>query len=131
MLVIQRAWVDLVRWAMNGRGPATAPPLELNDDGSIRRDDMGIALGGIRTPDVDVPIAVHSGVPRPNASVICSLFGSTAPLDPETLSSLYSSRDDYVEKVRASARAAMRAGYLLKDGVEALIAEAESAPLPD
>ena len=129
-LVIQRAWSDLETWVVDGTRPATAPPLELNDDGSIRRDELGIAVGGIRTPDVDVPIAVHSGVPRPDVSVLCMLFGSTSPLGNATLASLYPSHDDYVARVRASAEAAMQAGYLLQAGVDEFVAEAQAAPVP-
>ncbi len=129
-LVLQAAWADMVDWVVEGTPPAMSPRLEIADDGTILRDELGIALGGIRTPDVDVPIAVFSGVPRGDASVICSLFGSTTPLPPESLAELYSSHDDYVEQVRASAEAALEAGFLTPEGVESMVAEAESTPVP-
>ena len=124
-LVLQRAWSDLVRWVVDGSMPATAPELEVQD-GAIVRDELGIAAGGIRTPDVDVPIAVHSGAPRADASVICSLFGSTTPLPTEVLAERYPTHEDYVEQVSASADTALEAGFLLPEGVEALVAEAEA-----
>ena len=128
-LVLQRAWSDLVRWVIDGTPPAPAAELEIRD-GSITRDELGIAVGGIRTPDVDVPIAVHSGTPRPDASVICSLFGSTTPLAAEELALRYPTHEDYVEQVRVAADAALGAGFLLPEGVEALVAEAEAASIP-
>ena len=128
-LVLQRAWVDLVAWVVDGTPPAAAPELELVD-GVIVRDDLGIALGGIRTPDVDVPRAVHTGASRPGASVICSLFGSTTPLEPDVLASLYATHEDYVDQVRASAEAAAAAGYLLPSGIEHFVADADAAAVP-
>ena len=118
--VLQRAWSDLVNWVVDGTPPAPAPELEMID-GRIARDELGIALGGIRTPDVDVPRAVHTGESRPGASVICSLFGATTPLEPDVLASLYPTHDDYVAEVRASAEAAAAAGYLLPAGVERFV----------
>ena len=129
-LVLQRAWADLVTWVVDGTRPSTGPPLEVNADGTMRRDPLGIAVGGIRTPDVDVPIAVFSGTPRPRASVICSLFGSTTPLARATLATLYPSHDDYVAKVRSAAEAAMEAGHLLQTGVDQFLTEAAVAPVP-
>jgi hypothetical protein len=119
----------MVRWVAEGTPPAASPPLALTDDGTIVRDELGIAVGGIRTPDVDVPIAVFSGDPRPGSSVICSLFGSTTPLPSEVLTGLYPTHDDYVASVRASAEDARDGGYLLTEGVDAFVAEAEAAPL--
>jgi hypothetical protein len=128
-LVSQRAWSDLVRWVVDGTAPAASPLLEIQDDGIVR-DELGIAVGGIRTPDVDVPIVVYSGVPRPDASVICSLFGSTTPLPPGVIAPLYPTHEDYVEQVRASAEAAVAAGFLLPEGAAAMVTEAEAAPVP-
>lgn len=129
-LVLQAAWADMVEWVVDGTPPATSPLLEITDDGTILRDELGIALGGIRTPDVDVPIAVFSGVPRPDASVICSLFGSTTPLPADVLADLYPTHEDYVAQVRASAEAALDAGFLTPEGVEMFVAEAEVAAVP-
>ncbi|MEZ5244886.1 MAG: alpha/beta hydrolase domain-containing protein [Acidimicrobiales bacterium] len=128
-VVLRRAWSDLVAWVVDGTPPAAAPELEIVD-GRIARDELGIALGGIRTPDVDVPRAVHTGESRPGASVICSLFGSTTPLDAEVLAARYPTHEDYVTQVRESAQAAADAGFLLPEGVEQLVAEADAAAVP-
>ena len=128
-VVLRRAWSDLVAWVVEGTIPASAPPLEIVD-GRIARDDLGIAIGGIRTPDVDVPRAVHSGESRPDASIICSLFGSTTPLEAEVLATRYPTHEDYVTRVRESAQAAADAGFLLPEGVEELVAAADAAPVP-
>ena len=46
---------------------------------TIARDAHGNAIGGIRTPAVDVPTESLSGEYDPSKSVICSLFGSRKP----------------------------------------------------
>jgi len=129
-LVLQRAWADMVHWVVEGTPPAASPLLGITEDGTIVRDPVGIAVGGIRTPDVDVPVAVFSGDPRPGASIICSLFGSTTPLPAADVAERYPTHEAYVEQVRASAEAALAAGFLLPEGVDAFVAEAEEAPVP-
>lgn len=130
LLVLQRAWADLSDWVVSGEPPASSPRLEIID-GEIARDELGIAVGGIRTPDVDVPVAVHVGDPRPDSSIICSLFGSTTPLPDDVLAERYGDSETYVAGVRASADAALAAGHLLPSGVEQLVAEAELVVIPE
>src|SRR3546814_15819016 len=63
---------------VDGTAPRSAPRIQINAAGDgIARDAHGNALGGIRTPYVDVPTAVLSGE---NASTqgdggICFLVG--------------------------------------------------------
>ena len=70
----------LDRWVAAGTLPPTAPPIE-TADGAIVRDADGIALGGLRTPHVDVPIATLTGEGL-------SVVGRTLPFDEATLFSL-------------------------------------------
>ena len=72
---------------------------------AIARDARGNALGGIRTPAVDVPISRLDGTLAPGKSVICSLFGSRAPFSAAKLQQLYPTHADYVAKVKGSAEA--------------------------
>src|SRR5690606_20174794 len=52
----------LGEWVTEGTEPPRASPLSRGDDGEIRRDADGNALGGLRLPDLDVPTATHSGL---------------------------------------------------------------------
>ena len=96
---------------------------------AIRRDADGIALGGIRTPPVDVPLAVLSGAPGPTASIICLLLGSTTPLPAERLAALYTSRADYVQRYEAATDAVITAGFVLAEDRDALLAFADPSAL--
>jgi hypothetical protein len=128
--VVQAALHHLVAWVRDGTLPPEAPRLEVTVEGDapvIQRDEYGNALGGIRTPLVDVPAATLSGDPVEGGGSFCFLFGSTTPLDPATLAELYPSHVDYVAAFTESAEAAVDAGFLLRPDAEAMIAEAEAS----
>ena len=74
-IVAKAALRALTTWITTGKPPVTAPRIDVIPGATptVRRDADGIALGGIRTPPVDVPVAALSGEPGPNPSTICML----------------------------------------------------------
>jgi hypothetical protein len=122
-VVSKAALRALDEWVHTGALPPEAQHLELTSatPSQIVRDADGIALGGIRTPPVDVPVAVLSGAPGPIGSVICILLGSTTPLPAERLAELYTSRQDYVQRYAAGADAVIAAGFALAEDRDALL----------
>ena len=131
-LVAKAALRSLDEWLRTGEPPPDAPRLEVTSDAppQIRRDADGIALGGIRTPPVDVPVAVLSGVPGPNPDVLCLLLGSTTPLPAERLAALYPSPEDYVQRYEAAADEVIEAGFVLEEDRDALLAFADPSAIP-
>jgi len=117
----------LQRWLTEGRSPPRATPIELSSTSPPRvaRDRLGNALGGVRTPAVDVPVATLSGEAPPGASPLCSLFGQTVPFSPETLRHLYGSRAAYLAAYRRDLDRTIRAGFLLGADRRSLLDEAE------
>jgi len=79
---------------------------------AIRRDARGNALGGIRTPQLDVPLAAFSGEGQ-TGSPFCALFGTTVPFDNATLVELYGSPQGYVTAYNEATDRAVAAGYIL------------------
>jgi hypothetical protein len=128
--VLRRAVADLRTWAIDGTPPAQSPRIEVEADTTVVRDEHGNALGGIRTPAVDVPTATLTGERPGETNVFCSLFGKTTAFDAATLASLYPDHDDYVGKVTAAADAAEQAGFLLEDDAAAIVDAAEGAAIP-
>jgi hypothetical protein len=128
-IVANAALRGLDSWVRSGNAPAEAPRLELTADAKpvARRDADGIALGGIRTPPVDVPVDVLSGVPGPSSSILCILLGSTQPLPAARIAQLYSSRADYRQRYDADADKVIKAGFVLEADRDALLAFAEPA----
>ena len=130
-LVAKAAFRDLETWVRTGDAPPTAPLLDVTDTDprEIRRDADGIALGGLRTPPLDVPVNVLSGVPGSNESLVCLLMGSTTPLPEARLAELYASRADYEQRYAAAADATIAAGFVLAEDREALLAFADPSAI--
>ena len=67
--------------AAHRRRPATtAAPFALDADGNVK--------GGIRTPQVDAPVATLSGLGQTGTN-FCGIFGTTKPFDAATLAAKY------------------------------------------
>jgi hypothetical protein len=128
--IVSAAFAALNAWVTHGTKPAIAPPFQIANGTAIARDARGNAVGGIRTPAVDVPISRLDGTLAPGKSVICSLFGSVTPFSAATLKALYPTHADYVSKVTASAAAAVAATFLLPADETVIVTEAQSAPIP-
>jgi hypothetical protein len=110
--VTDAAFVALDRWVRHGRPPKPAPRFDLTSTGIVR-DAHDNAIGGIRTPQVDVPIATFTGE-QPGPSILCVIFGTTAPFGPATLAALYPTHEAFVSAYARSLRHAVRAGWILK-----------------
>ncbi len=126
-LVAKAALRALDTWVRSGEAPPIAPLIEVSQGiiQEIQRDSDGIALGGIRTPPVDVPVDVLSGVAGPSQDLICILLGSTAPLSEARLAELYPSRAAYEQQYAAESERVIRAGFVLEEDREALMAYAQ------
>ncbi len=119
-LVMNAAIHALAEWARDGTPPGAAPPIETSD-GAIARDDLGNALGGVRLPHVDAPVALVSGeggIP---------MSGRTVPFDESTLAALYPDHATYVSAVEASVDEAVAAGHLLAVDGATLVQEARDS----
>jgi hypothetical protein len=128
-LVAKAALRALTNWVENGTPPVVAKRIEITSDAipRARRDADAIALGGIRTPPVDVPVVALSGAPGPHPTTICLLLGSAKPLSAARLAQLYSSRAEYLRKYAADADATIRSGFVLPEDRKALMGFADPA----
>jgi hypothetical protein len=129
--VAQAALWHLAVWVTDGMAPPEAPRLRLDDAGTgYRLDEVGNALGGVRTPWVDVPNAVLSGLGQSGQS-FAVLFGRTVPFDEPRLRALYpGGRDEYLARFESALDAAIDAGSLLEqDRAEILDLAAASYPV--
>ena len=111
------------RWARDGTAPPKQPPIELapgNHDAV--RDDHGNAIGGVRTPHVDVPVATLSGIGN---SAGCFLFGATTPFDAATLAIAYPDHAPFVAAWNKATTTAVRRGVILAEDAKRLRAARE------
>ncbi|TVS98896.1 hypothetical protein FNH07_36420 [Amycolatopsis bartoniae] len=141
----------LTAWAQGGPRPASGAPLFAD----LRDPATGLAVGGIRLPDVSVPTRTLTGLRDTTGSgVFCGLYGArdpwngdadpwdrhnagdpSDPVPPPTaepvLSRLYPTHADYVDKVRAAAQASVDAGYLLPEDASTIVTQAENSTIGD
>jgi hypothetical protein len=111
---LQAALAHLDRWVRAGIPAPAAAPLGTDADGRPSRDSRGIALGGLRTPWVDVPSTVLSGLGQ-EGNVFGMLYGTTTPLPLLDVLSLYpGGRREYAVAFARATDEAVEAGYLLE-----------------
>lgn len=128
--VAKAAFTHLVDWVTEGTPPPHADRIR-SDGTDLHRDDHGIVLGGVRTPDVDVPVATLSGAPGAGEGRdFCRLLGSTIPFDDATLQSLYPMKQAYVDAFEDALDEAIRAGYVRKSDRAAYLARAAAVTIP-
>lgn len=131
--VVRSAVRHLDEWMRTGQVPPEAPRLQIDVvDGTptVRRDADGNALGGIRTPQVDVPVATLSGDPGPSDKIICLLLGKTVPFTPERLAQLYPSRQAYTDAYAKATDAAIASQFVVAEDRDAIVADAQPSAIP-
>jgi Alpha/beta hydrolase domain len=124
--VFAAAMDHLVVWLKKGTPPPSGMDrwieLASTSPAVIARDGNGNALGGIRLPDMAVPIALNTGE---NAGPgLCRVNGRTVPFGVDTLAGLYARHSFYVNKVRDAARQGVAAGFLLQPDADATVDKA-------
>jgi hypothetical protein len=127
--VVKAALVALDKWIRDGVAPANAPRLQTAGmPAAIVRDGVGNALGGIRTPAVDAPIATLSGEGQ-TGGVFCGLFGTTEKFSKAQLAGLYADHETYVSAVSVSVDEAVSGGFLLQGDGDLINAWARSSTI--
>jgi hypothetical protein len=128
--VQQTAYFHLERWVRAGTPPPVAPQLQLASTTPIvlARDAFGNALGGVRSPHVDAPIATLTG--RNTGAGFCVLFGSTAPFTPTQLAALYPTHDDFLREWAESIYVNVFNGFLLPEDAAELYDAAAASTIP-
>lgn len=89
----------------------------------------GNELGGIRLPQVAVPLATYTGWNYRTRDVgaagqIFDMVGSTFPFPKPRIAQLYKDKDDYLSKTLAAGRALVKEGYVLEEDLMELQARA-------
>lgn len=133
--VFEAAYHHMHLWLRDGTPPPVTPRINfVQDDGSpvsdgqpdVIRDAHGIATGGIRLPQADVPLATNSAIPL-TPDIYAILGGSSHPFDAEKIADLYASKAGFLSGFEEAGRRAIGAGVLLpRDLAELLVEAAET-----
>ncbi len=132
------------RWVDGGPPPPSAPALATVGEALDRDAATGIVVGGVRTPQVDVPVRTLNGVREPaGGGGFCRLFGRTdewngdadpwdgGPADPSptpepVLSRLYPTKAVYLARFDEAIEQGIRGGFILREDAAAMKAEASA-----
>ena len=108
--VLQAAFNALDSWVRGGRPPAHARPLATTSltPVTFALDANGNVQGGVRSPQVDAPLAVLSGLGQSGGG-FCGLFGTTVPFTAAQLAALYPNHQRFVQEWTARGPAGRRA----------------------
>ena len=128
LMPLEASTAETVLQAPRGLPEAVVQVPQLDADGN--------ALGGVRLPDIAVPLGVHGMQNEPN-SFSCSLVGAYLPFartaaeadGRASLMERYGSEAGYQERVRVAARAAVRAGFLLPMDAAVIVNAAVGTPV--
>ncbi len=126
--ILQAALHQLRNWVVSGDAPPVAPRLWLADTApvTLAADGLGQALGGIRSPWTEAPLALHSGLGQ-SGEGFAFLFGTTAPLSAPQLQALYpKGLEDYMAAFTTATDAAIAAGFILPADRDEILALGEA-----
>ncbi len=153
MDLVARAVFDAAdRWIDAGTPPPRAARFDYGDHGDagprghmpeslpLVRDADGNAVGGVRTPWVEVPTAAYlpHSTPRPgrclpaphapyaNPALLADLIAHMEPFEMAELKRRYGNSEAYMERFERCARTLSAAGWLLEEDLPELLATREA-----
>jgi Alpha/beta hydrolase domain len=114
----------LQRWVVKGTPPPSAPFLATTHVSPVvfELDANGNAVGGVRTPQVDAPIAALGS--QGNSGGFCFLFGSTVPYGTAQIASLYPNHAKFVSAWARAVDKDRAKGFLLPADAHELLRSA-------
>ena len=125
--VVDAALHHVQAWLLDGTPPPVQPLIAFaGEPAVIARDDNDIARGGIRLPQVEVPLGHNSAIQQA-PDVFARLVGYHESFPDEKVRALYGSREEYLARYDVATRAAQAAGVILPRDVDPLLAEAAQA----
>jgi hypothetical protein len=122
---VKAATAALREWLRSGIPASPSPPIERNvaftrPEPKFRRDADGNAIGGLRSPVMDVPVAVYNGE-------TCGIFGTTSPLLLTRLAELYPTHERYVRQLAAAVDDAVTRRQLLCQDAATIMRKASAS----
>ncbi len=128
--VLRAALNALDGWIRTGTAPESKPLLAITNNAFVL-DAKGNATGGIRTPQVDVPVATLSGLGQ-TGSAFCGLFGTTVtpPVATFTQWAMPNGRDAFNAAWIASLDDAVAKGNVLEADAVHLRSVVTNAKMP-
>jgi hypothetical protein len=134
-MIYNAMWQNMEDTVTSGADPPHGDLIDVAG-GAIVRDGFGNALGGIRLPQMDVPIATYGphntvdlSLPLPPGilgllNLFCVLTGTVTDFDAATLAALYPNNGAYQSPFSQATNTLKNQGFLLSQDSKRLIFEA-------
>lgn len=116
------------RWLRTGERAPHAPrierpgPVPASANAKLRRDGDGNAIGGLRLPIIDVPVATYNGE-------ACISSGTMTPFSPVRLAALYPTHETYVRKLLEATDGAVAKRFLVCQDAETIMRKASASTI--
>jgi hypothetical protein len=127
--VMDAAFANLTRWVKDGVAPPKAARIQMENPGTpmarVVRDQYGNALGGYRTPYLDVPAATY--VTTTKGEGFCAELGRTDPFTFAQMVQAHGTPQNYVAKVNKSVDQLVKDRFLTESDGKKIKAEAGGA----
>jgi hypothetical protein len=128
--IVESALRQVNLWLSEGRVAASFPRIAV-DPGTpprIRRDVHGNAVGGIRLPELEAPVAEYRGMAIGTGRG--PLFGSSRPFTDDELRALYPSRQLFEDRWQHAVDALVASRAIRPEDADDMHAAARMVPLP-
>ena len=124
--VVSAAYRHMHAWLAEGVPPPSQPRIDYaaDDPPSIRRDQVGNALGGVRLPELEAPIAEYRGRDD-TVEGLGALYGWKRPFTRDELRALYASRETYAKTYVDAVDRLVASGALRPEDAPAMKATGE------
>jgi hypothetical protein len=126
-LTFNAAFRNLDQWVRKGTPPPRAEPIQV-ENGKTVLDRFANAMGGVRSPYVDVPTAQWTG--SSTGASFCFIAGHEKPFDAALLKELYPTHAVYVRAVRRNVAKLVTDRFLTPEDGEMLVRQARAAAIP-
>jgi hypothetical protein len=124
------AFANLTRWVRDGVPAPRAARMGVQGGGTpqarVMVDEHGNAVGGVRSPYVDVPVATY--ITSTKGPGLCGNLAHMVPFDWGKLNRLYGSPEAYAVKVGASVAQLVRDRWLTESDGRRIVASASVVP---
>ena len=121
--LVRGAYHNLTVWARKGIKPPRAPGIKLDAKLEIVRDANGNALGGLRSPYIDVPVASHTGYL--SAGGFGGVTGAKRAFSAEKLKALYLDQASFAAKFGAATDRLLAGRWISPEDAAAMKAAAK------
>jgi len=114
------------RWMTGGPPPPSQPTIEMKPGTppTVKRDVAGNAIGGIRVPELAVPLGRN--IAEMVEAGAAGLMGQFFPFDDDVIKSMYPTQKDFESAFESAANDAVAAGVLRPSDAQEAVARARA-----